>query len=361
MRRKLDCGEILPWLIKTSDDFSREFFDGMPPVTFTCAKQKDCHDIEARYCHTTRVVEFSPGFIKSCWKGKRRFWDLGRLRVTLLHELIHAWVDWKGLWSEFGNGHNEWFLYKAWSLGLNVHAVRGRWPETGPLDDDIRLGWDPSIIKFSDWRALIRAAKGWEHKDWEDLVLSCRLIADSEAGMSAYDWRRVLAALKRCNPIVSDYKVVLEIERRVPLNDWWGLRRMAELGEIPYYKADKNFSCGHAHRWSEIVQRSYRVVQIIEHWGGASVYHVAEEFGHARPTLLENTEAIKCCKPLRELFARLWTGFNEEAASADRFANELVRNCADDEQLALYSEPNRLCFQKPDTDIYQFFRLVFAS
>jgi heme/copper-type cytochrome/quinol oxidase subunit 4 len=110
-------------LLQSLANSMRPLFDGMPPV-----KVK---------------VEFDPFFVKS---GAIAFWREGAgtmyvrpdyfKKVTfdemvdvLKHELTHAWVEWKGLSTNENEGHNEAFIRKAITLGLDLSSTFSAYPK----------------------------------------------------------------------------------------------------------------------------------------------------------------------------------------------------------------------------------------
>jgi hypothetical protein len=75
------------------------------------------------------------------------------LTETVFHELIHAWVDWKGLSSNVGGGHNEAFLKKAIEFNLELSGTLATFPEAREIYDrliknrGIARGKDDSGLK----------------------------------------------------------------------------------------------------------------------------------------------------------------------------------------------------------------------
>jgi hypothetical protein len=130
---------VTDWLPVRIKELRHWEFDDMPPVTVIFGTQEDCIGIEARYHRAPkRVIEFSPGFIASCWKQKKGIMDWYKIERTLTHELIHAWVDWKGMWSDQAEGHNEAFLRKAYLLGLDLDATLDKYAEAREIHEKIK-------------------------------------------------------------------------------------------------------------------------------------------------------------------------------------------------------------------------------
>lgn len=357
MRQTLDCGEIIPWLVKTAADFSREVFDGMPPVTFRCAKQKDCRGIEARYICGERVIEFSPGFIASCWKKKRRFWDLGKLWGTLLHELVHAWVDWKGLGSEFAEGHNEWFLWKAHCLRINLAPTRARYgPALIELHEEIKRGWNPTFMSLGEWRGFANALEGWDRKDWETLLSDCRVIERIEKRMPADAWHRVVEDVNRWNPFVSDYELVKNIDTYVPADLLYWV--VVALGgwHIPAYELVNDLRGRSPHSLGEYVGKWRDAIWAIEQWERAPARTILNELEslHADEQG-EIARIVSRCEPLRKVLARVKEQFYREIDEVNRNAAHLGIGCSEDwDDIYLYAEANYSFVPKLTTDTIMF-------
>src|SRR5205085_5921782 len=74
------------------------------------------------YRHEERTVYIHPS-----WNSRS---DIKQLTDLIKHELVHAWVHWKGLYTGFANGHNEAFLRKCMELDVDVLHLRHTYPET---------------------------------------------------------------------------------------------------------------------------------------------------------------------------------------------------------------------------------------
>jgi hypothetical protein len=77
------------------------------------------------FCTERGTIVFSHSYVQRV--GKR---DLDN---TIKHELTHSWVFWKGLHSNFAEGHNAAFIKKAQQLGIDLNSVFLRYPETKRL------------------------------------------------------------------------------------------------------------------------------------------------------------------------------------------------------------------------------------
>ncbi|HYP00563.1 MAG TPA: hypothetical protein VER76_10275 [Pyrinomonadaceae bacterium] len=119
--------EVLTWLRKEAEDYIRSKFDRMPPVIIKCGEHLQDSDIDALYTRYTRVIEFAPHFLAACTDAGKPIWKWA-LKNVLLHELIHAWVDWIGEWTDESDGHNEVFLRKAFQLGLTLTGTLNKYP-----------------------------------------------------------------------------------------------------------------------------------------------------------------------------------------------------------------------------------------
>lgn len=365
-----DLVGILRWLRERARVFLTESdFDGMPEVPVRYGRQEDFDGITARYLPTpVRVIEFSPGFVASCWNAGGGFWDLPKLEKVLLHELVHAWVDWVRCWSYDSGGHNEWFVWKAHQVGLDLPATRYHWRDIIPLHEEVKRGWDPGAIRLDDWGELVLAAGGWARKSWESLVSDCRVIAGLEAEVAADDWPRVLEAVGRLHPSVSDYKIILEIERRAPSEEWREIRRVLELWSISYLGLVDALKCAPPETWPKTIGMWHETVLVMEHWNSALLSDIVDEFGRVRSLLYGLVGAIKRCDPLCRFIGRLKERFDGEFNWVSSFgwknssAHEWEDDYSEEELMVNLAESNyHHYFEKPDPDIYRFFHLVLAA
>jgi hypothetical protein len=127
-----------------ADKWLAPYFDSMPPVPLTVGKPESFRNgAIAHYRFETRTIELHP------------FWaddgtNFGRIKTSIKHELVHAWVHWKGLKGSIlkdkeCNHHNEYFLWKSRQLGIDVNYLFTKYPQTLPVWEKIKAGWEPSI------------------------------------------------------------------------------------------------------------------------------------------------------------------------------------------------------------------------
>lgn len=73
-------------------------WDGMPRIKARLGSEWEFqHNVSARYCggfdyqrqHSLRVIEYKPSFYYNA--------DIGALKYVMKHELVHAWIDWRGI------------------------------------------------------------------------------------------------------------------------------------------------------------------------------------------------------------------------------------------------------------------------
>jgi hypothetical protein len=106
----------------------------MPPPPIIIGELRP--DRIGEYRHDSKSIVISP-------KVSHDEVILKELRDVVIHELIHAWVHWRGLYSSENNGHNAWFIWKAYYMGINLNSTFRVYPETKSIYDNVKNGWYP--------------------------------------------------------------------------------------------------------------------------------------------------------------------------------------------------------------------------
>lgn len=101
---------------------------GIPSVEVKIVERNSshCRDCIAFYSHSGPTIVLLADYINS-------HPSVSDIVNTLVHESIHAYVAENNLYSDVGNGHNEWFLRKAIEVGLNIDNTLNRYPEIRPI------------------------------------------------------------------------------------------------------------------------------------------------------------------------------------------------------------------------------------
>jgi hypothetical protein len=122
----------------SADSLLEEFFDNMPSVPIVLGEPNEFNENDelALYDRESKTIRVAPN-----WSG----YDAAfRMTDDLVHELTHAWVDLMGLWTDFAEGHNEWFFWKTKQVAKDtLDSFVGFYPETSPIVEKIKLGWTP--------------------------------------------------------------------------------------------------------------------------------------------------------------------------------------------------------------------------
>jgi hypothetical protein len=88
---------------------------------------------------------------------------------TLKHELIHAWLHWKGI-DEFGefldDGHSEWFIKKALEIGVDVEFLLTT-PEAVNIYNRVARIYDP-FATVVDIQSIRKPRCGRQSVVWID-------------------------------------------------------------------------------------------------------------------------------------------------------------------------------------------------
>jgi hypothetical protein len=128
-------------LQKTADSLL-PLFDDMPSVLVMCRPHEyfdEKPEVAAFYNIPTKHIYFRPGMVA--------YLDFREGIIPYLkHELIHAWLHWKGI-AHMGtfidkHGHNEWFIKKALELDVDIMYLL-RTPEAVHLYNRIAGIWTP--------------------------------------------------------------------------------------------------------------------------------------------------------------------------------------------------------------------------
>src|SRR5437667_2266648 len=56
-----------------------------------------------------------------------------KMENTIKHELIHAWLSWKGTHENINDGHGELFMRKGMEIGLDVKHTVSKYPKLKPI------------------------------------------------------------------------------------------------------------------------------------------------------------------------------------------------------------------------------------
>jgi hypothetical protein len=120
------------------------YFDGMPSVPITLGKPESFRNgVMAHYLPSMNAIELHP-----LWAHDGI--NFGDIKNSIKHELAHAWVHWKGLKGvvlkdgECG-GHNEYFLWKAHELKVDIDYLFAKYPQALPVWQRIQSSWKPSL------------------------------------------------------------------------------------------------------------------------------------------------------------------------------------------------------------------------
>lgn len=368
MKFKGDYQSFLLWARRRAAELCADF-DHMPPVNIELGNREEFErlGIQARYTpDARRLIEFSPGGIDRHWNEKYGYADYVGLEKLLVHEMTHGWVHWMGLWSDFAQGHNEWYVWKAHQFKLGLPATRHRWPEVIPFHEEVKNGWHPGVLSFGDWRALVGAARGLDPCRYEstDLVANGRVIAGMEAKLGPDGWRKIAPALERCNPEVANYRVIMEVAAQAPCNRWHLIKRALRRWSVSFDESELAGSLGSlpGGMWRETIRKWCRAAVIMEGWEALNTGRIEEEYESVRPKLLGCAWAVALCGPLFRLVEVLKERFDAEGGEVPVFVDRAELRCWDEEESHLYCESTRFNFltQEPRPSIYEFFRLVLA-
>ena len=125
-----------------ADNLLKHFFDEMQSVPIVVGKEESFRKgVMAHYLPLMRKIEVHP-----FWASDTT--NFGTIQTNVKHELIHAWVHWKGLKGAVLKDnecdfHNEYFLWKACQLGIDVQYLFTKYPKTLPVWEKIKSGWNP--------------------------------------------------------------------------------------------------------------------------------------------------------------------------------------------------------------------------
>jgi hypothetical protein len=125
-----------------ADKLLAPYFDGMPSVPIVVGKEESFREkAMAHYLFSVRKIEVHP-----FWASDRT--SFGSIQTSVKHELIHAWIHWKGLKGkalkdEEVDCHNEYFLWKAHQMKIDIRSTLERYPALKPDYEIIKLGWNP--------------------------------------------------------------------------------------------------------------------------------------------------------------------------------------------------------------------------
>lgn len=119
-------------------DYCQKYFDNMPAPSIRIGNKAyfDKHNNDAHYDQNSGLIEISPEAASDALQ-------LSKIKDTVKHELVHAWLDWKGLDSDDYGGHGAWFLWKAHKLGLDIHYLFNEYPDLEDVWERIQIGWKP--------------------------------------------------------------------------------------------------------------------------------------------------------------------------------------------------------------------------
>jgi hypothetical protein len=102
-------------------------FDNMPSIKFLLQEDNRFYDKTgglhalAFYDPNTKIIYVNPGYTSRA--------SYLQMVDTVKHELIHAWVHWRGLLDNVGGGHNEAFIRKAIELQIDLDPTLTKFPE----------------------------------------------------------------------------------------------------------------------------------------------------------------------------------------------------------------------------------------
>lgn len=354
MKRQGTPQELLEWLRGEAERLSSLYFDEemqkMPRVRIELGMQEDLTGVMAHYIPSKRRIEFSPGFLESCWMEKKGVWDFSRARDILQHELSHGWVDWKGKWTGFAGFHNEWFLWKAHHVGVNLGTTRDKWQEVIPLHDEIKRGWNPFHISFGEWRRLVEATEDWKSKSWHCLLDDCQAIEEIENSIAPENWPRIVKEMGRWNRFIHGYGVIKSIKTHRSFYDLLEIIETIERRGQPVYEFIEELQRRSVKEWDEAIEKWGEVIWAVNRWTICPSSETIEDF---RSMPNEMRQVILNCKPLTRLIKHI---FDEVCDAVNSFIREVERSSyEDEEEVYLYSELNRFCLQKPDMETYEFF------
>jgi hypothetical protein len=137
-------------LLQKAADSLLFYFDSMPSVRVRLTD--DRHFKKSRAIAFWRRKDKSI-FIRPDYK-KRTTW--ADLIETLRHELVHAWVYWKGLYTEDYGGHNRAFFRKAIEIGLSLNDVLKVHPDSAWIYEEVLMEKYDKIPVGNGWAKIVR-------------------------------------------------------------------------------------------------------------------------------------------------------------------------------------------------------------
>lgn len=114
-------------------------FDNMPRVRFVLARDARFQNREGKlnvlafYTRDAKgkpVIYVNPDYADNAsYRG---------MVDTVMHELIHAWVDWRNLRDETADGHGTPFIRKALELGVSLDYTLAAFPESRRIYEKLK-------------------------------------------------------------------------------------------------------------------------------------------------------------------------------------------------------------------------------
>jgi hypothetical protein len=163
-------------------DYCGRYFDRMPepPITIEKGVAFDSENILAHYRPDYKDIQVSE-------KAAGDYVCLMELKDTVKHELVHAWVHWKGYNSHEHEGHNIYFFWKAHQLGLDLEGVFEKYPGSRKLYKKVLGGWEPQVTDspqdsdsyhgYPPFEFIV----DWLEMTWDDVHALMQKMADENA------------------------------------------------------------------------------------------------------------------------------------------------------------------------------------